>query len=102
MAPLQEHLPAALMNPYVAQDGFLRGDGNLFSAEDISVFAGLVDFFIAETVKGNPHLTRRIQYWLLMKAVLEDYAGDPSAVSRFMAGHGLWQCFQQDSVPGAG
>ena len=37
-----------------------------------------------------------------MAAVLENCRGDHASASRFIAGHGIWQCYRGDPVPGAG
>jgi len=102
IAAIAKHLPGALVNPYSAQDSFVGGDGHLFSAEDIAEFAGLVEYFIYETRRGNPNLTKRIQYWLVMEAVLEIFQEDPAAASKLIAGHRIWRCYQEEPIPGAG
>lgn len=99
ISTVSRYLPDALMNCYTAQDSFLGGDGNIFSADDIKVFAGLVDFFRDETLQGNPNITKRLQYWLLMEAVLENCREHPVAASQMIAGHHIWQCYR---TPGAG
>ncbi|MDE2312420.1 MAG: hypothetical protein KGJ93_05040 [Patescibacteria group bacterium] len=99
---LRRYLPKALVNPYPAQDSFAGGNGDLFCAEDIQTFRQLADFFVDETLEGNPNLTKRLQYWLVMKAVLENCGEHYSAASRMIAGHHLWQCYRSDTAPGAG
>ena len=100
MHALAHYLPGVLVNPYPAQDSFLGGNGLLFAPEDLVLFGELIDFFIAETVAGNPTLTKRLQYWLVMKAILEEC--DPAEASQFLSGHGTWQCYRHELVAGAG
>jgi len=99
ISTVSRYLPDALMNSYPAQDSFSGGDGNIFSADDVQVFSGLVDFFRDETLNGNPNITKRLQYWLLMQAVLENCREFPIAASQMIAGHHIWQCYR---TPGAG
>lgn len=96
---LTAHLPQAVLNPYPAQDSFAYGPGDLFVGEAIGQFAALVDWCIAETLAGNRHLTKRLHYWLVMRAVLDTFDHQPEIVSRFLAGHDIWQCHR---APGAG
>ena len=61
-------------------------------------FGNLVNFFLKETLAGNPNLTKRIQYWLVLKAALNT-AKNSWEAAKFLAGHGLWKCYRH---PGAG
>lgn len=96
MQAITRHLPNALVNPYPAQDSFDHGPGNLFDSGSVLQFASLAEWLIQETVNGNPNLTKRLQYWLVMKAVLENCTTEyPNAVSQLVSGHHIWQCYQR-------
>jgi hypothetical protein len=102
MDAIRRYIPAAIVNPYPAQDSFSGGPGDLFSAEDVAEFGGLADFFIQETLSGNPNLAKNIHYWIAMAAVLESCRSDPASASRFIAGHRVWQCYRREPAMGAG
>jgi len=94
IAGISRHLPKALVNPYPGQSSFEDG-APLFTPEDLPDFEELVDFFIAETVTGNPNITKRLQYWLVLKSVLRTYAKMPDTACAMLSGYGIWQCFKQ-------
>jgi organic radical activating enzyme len=102
MDAIGEYLPDSLVNPYPAQDSFEGGNGELFSAADLAVLGRAVKFFIAETLKGNRNLTKRIHYWIVMDSVLERFWEYPNLASKLVAGHDIWRCYRNDVVPGAG
>ncbi|PIS38636.1 MAG: hypothetical protein COT34_02670 [Candidatus Nealsonbacteria bacterium CG08_land_8_20_14_0_20_43_11] len=102
MEAISRYLPKALVNPYPAQDSFECGSGHLLSAENIQEFTELVDFFTNETRRGNSNLTKQIQYWLVMGAILENCREHPMVASELIAGHYIWQCYRHEPVPGAG
>ncbi len=95
MQTITKHLPKVLLNPYPAQDSFDHGPGDLFDAESISLFSSLVDWFIQETIGGNANLTKRLQSWLVMRAVLDNCQDHPVAASKLISGHGIWQCYRR-------
>jgi len=100
---LAEHAPAAWLNPYPVQTGFLRQPG-VFDAGELDRLSAFVDLMLDEhrrrATGGHPRwmVVPRIHYWLMLRAAI-DTAADPAVASDLVAGTGIWTCFDR---PGAG
>lgn len=100
---LTEHAPAAILNPYPSQTGFL-GEHGSFTPDQVDLFSRFVDQMLDQhrsLARGQAarwNLVPRVQYWLMQRAAL-DVAPDAAAARDLVAGAGVWTCYRD---PGAG
>ena len=90
---LEGIFPFVLMNPFPAQHGFWGGK-DLFKPDDLEELERLADWFIDRTL-ANERFFRRLQYWLLIKAVFATWS-DPSHIAQAI--DQMWRCYR---APGA-
>lgn len=96
---LMESFTGVKVNPYPAQFAFY-GERSNYSEGDVRSFSEFVDFALREHLDLNRNsLVRRLQYWLMMKAVIEVSGGNSSDIAERIGGRELWDCY---SSPGSG
>lgn len=95
---LTEAFPGVLVNPYFEQTAFLGKQSDLSGKLD--KLNSLVDWSIDEQLSDDKitNLVPRLYWWLMIKAAIETYSGDPLKIADAVGGK-IWKCYQK---PGAG
>lgn len=103
LAAIAQVFPKALCNPYNVQSSFEMGTPNYseiqYSAEQLADYENLNDWLIEQTVSGNPNITKRLHFYLFMKAIFMRWKDQPQVLSKWISGHEGWKCYK---APGAG
>lgn len=89
---LAETFPSVILNPYPGSSSFDFLPGS-FEVEDLPEFGRFVDFMIYQHVIGNPHLSKRLHYWLMLRSALDAWKNDPVQAVRVISGYDLWTCY---------
>lgn len=90
---LGQQFPRALVNPYPAQSSIEWGEA-LFNDECLPKVDSFVSWMIGEHLMRNPSLTKRIHYWIMLKAALDTYRSDPAKAARVISGYDIWKCYK--------
>lgn len=95
---LAKQFPNVLINPYPMQASFAY-KSEFFDDSDLKMFHRFVDRMIDLTISGAPFITKRLHYWIVMKAVFLTYKADTYTIRRMVAGYGTWQCYREPNIP---
>jgi len=87
---LSENFPGSHIFPYPAQCGF-NSSASVFT--DFSGAEKFVDRMISAHFEDYLPITKRLQYWLILKAVLETYRTKKAFALEMFSGRGLWKCY---------
>lgn len=87
---LAECFPKSHIFPYPAQAGF-NESGLVF--HDSAQVERFVDRMLRAHFEDDLPVTKRLQYWLMLKAVLETYRGQESLSLAMLSGRNLWKCY---------
>jgi hypothetical protein len=91
IATLGACFPGCLVNPFPAQSAFLHEPPVI---EDMRSFEQIVDRVIGLHHKPTLPVTKRLHYWLALKAACIAAREQPSVAAGTIAGYGLWRCYQ--------
>ncbi|MSP14065.1 MAG: radical SAM protein [Chloroflexi bacterium] len=99
---LADIFPNCRVNPFPAQAAFIYESGS-FDKHSIDLFGRFIDEMInahisESTNLPNQNITKRIHYWLILKAAFEVYKSSPLILSDVLSGNGIWRCY---ATPGA-
>lgn len=88
---LAETFPGAHLFPYPVQTACFY-EPSVFN--DLTAVEAFVDSMIAAHFQDDSPVTRRLQYWLMLKAVILTYGDDAETALNMIGGHGLWRCYK--------
>lgn len=92
---LGEAFPGFHIFPYPAQTGFMDGTG-IFN--NLEVVEGFIDRMIKAHFGEPLPITRRLQYWLMLKAACLVHHDNSKAAADMIGGRGLWKCYREPGV----
>lgn len=98
LAAVAHVFPKALCNPYNVQSSFEYGTKNYaqisYTEEQLQSYEQLNDWLIEQTVLGNPNITKRLHFYLFMKAIFTRFQGQRDVLSSWISGHEGWKCYK--------
>ncbi len=90
--------PNNMVNPYPAQSSFLY-EANIFGLEHLKEFERFVDLMIVWSKDPTSPITKRLHYWLVLKAVLETHRGNSARALEMLSGYDTWRCYRNPVLP---
>ncbi len=94
---LAELFPGCLANPYHVQGGHANEE-TVFPTSSLSDFEQLNNWLIEQTLAGNPNISKRLHYYLFMRAIFDTLREDPEAVAKWIFGYESWTCFRGEGA----
>ncbi len=91
VAALAESFPGCRVNPFPAQSAFMYEPGNI---EDLTRLEQVIDWMIETHKQESAPVTRRLHYWLALKAACEVYRSNPRRLTDVLSGNEFWQCYK--------
>jgi hypothetical protein len=96
---VETYLPGSLVNFYPAQTAIWNKSGE-FSQEEVELFEQLIDWMIEQNLNGNAVTTKRLHFWLMLKAIYDVWPGEYQRISNALSGWGIWTCYRWPSFCG--
>ncbi|MBX0326670.1 hypothetical protein K2Z83_03100 [Oscillochloris sp. ZM17-4] len=88
---LAESFPGCRINPFPSQTAFMYQPGDM---GDLASFERIVDWMIAAHHDQTLPVTRRLHYWLALKAACQVNRSNPSMLADAVGGAPFWQCYK--------
>lgn len=89
---LEDCFPGSHIFPYPVQTGYRAAPGVWGDTVPLEVF---VDRMVAAHFDQPLPVTKRLHYWLMLKAVCLVYRGEPKILRDMACGAGFWRCYRQ-------
>lgn len=91
ISELNKSFPGTHVFPYPSQTAFLYEKGNVHDRFKLEQF---IDRMIDAHREDILPITRRLHYWLMLKAVCVLYGANSQVVVDMIGGHKFWQCYK--------
>lgn len=92
---LKTEFPNVLINPFPAQEAFYGGETS-FENNDIDIWSELIERMIQAHLKGESWISKKIHFWIFLKAGLELFREKPEKFFAFISGYESWQCYSEN------
>lgn len=92
---LGEMFPKSEVFPYPAQTAFLSMPGSIC---DHPLMSDFIERMILAHGRQVPFLTKRLQYWLILKSIYLVFESDTGMITEKIGGNNLWKCYKRKAV----